>query len=159
MIHTRRRGPRAAARVAMFITTPISIVYDELVIALVRLEQAWTCEREVAGLRFAAADMRHHVCMAMACLGDEPPDFEGLAPDVSVHAHEAFLAVIAVGQLLLRAIEEQYADASAIAQAQVAVDKVLDRFTLFVSRADIALRRVLLEGATIEESLEGIGDA
>jgi hypothetical protein len=143
----------------MFITTPISTAFDELVIALVRLEQAWTCEREISGLRFAAADMRHHVCMAMAFLGDEPPDFEGLRPDASVHAHEAFLAVLAVGQLLLRAIEEAYAAPAAIAQAQLAVDKLLDRFTLYVSRADIALRRVLLDGVSLEESLEGIRDA
>lgn len=143
----------------MFITTPISIAFDELVLALVRLEQAWTCEREVAALRFAAADMRHHVCMAMSFLGDEPPDFEVLAPDTSVHAHEAFLAVVAVGQLLLRAIEKDHANPSAIAQAQLAVDKLLDRFTLYVSRADIALRRVLLEGVSIEDSLQEVGRA
>ena len=143
----------------MMTTTPISTAFDELVLALVKLERAWTCEREVAGLRFAAHDVRHHVCTAMAFLGDEPPDFDRLAPEPRVLAHEAFLAVLAVGQLLLRAIEDDHADTTAIARAQVAVDELLDRFTPYVSRADVALRRVLLDGVSIEESLEGIGDA
>jgi hypothetical protein len=133
----------------MFTTTPLSLAFDDLNCELVALDRKWTCDRERASLRCTSSDVRHHVCMALSFL-------DGAS---SIMAHEAYLSVLALGQLLLRAYEDRLADTIAIAEAQCAVDHVLDLFTPYVSGADIAMRRVLLEDVSIEDALEGIGDA
>lgn len=140
-------------------TTPLSVAFDDLLRELVRLDRAWTSDRERAGLRHAAADIRHHACAALAHLdGLEPADarYERLDGAARVLAHEAFLSVLALGQLLLRAIEDRLADAVAIAHAQCAVDRMLDVLGPFTSRADHALRRVLLEDVSLEVALAGL---
>jgi hypothetical protein len=144
----------------MHFTTPLSTAFDELQHELVRLDASWTSERERAGLRFAASDIRHHVCVALACLDDLPAElarYDRLDVEGRILAHEAYLAVLALGQLLLRAIVDALADGVAIARAQCAVDQLLDALSPFVSRADDALRRVLLEDVSIEAALDGVG--
>ena len=139
------------------VASPISLAFDDLVSALVALECEWTCDHERASLRYTAGDIRHHMCAALAFLEASPATtYEGLNGESKILAHEAFLSVLALGQLLLRAIEEQLAPAVAIAQAQCAVDVVLDLFVPLVSRADEALRRVLLEDVSIEEALREV---
>jgi hypothetical protein len=144
----------------MTFTTPLSNAFDDLQHELVRLDQSWTCERERASLRHTASDIRHHVCAALAWLDDLPPElarYDRLEGEARILAHEAFLAVLALGQLLLRAIADRLADEVAIARAQCAVDFLLDVLAPLVSRADDALRRVLLEDLSIEAALDGVG--
>ena len=144
----------------MHFTTPLSNAFDDLQHELVRLDANWTCERERAGLRFAASDIRHHVCVALVCLDDLAPEiarYDRLDAEGRILAHEAYLAVLALGQLLLRAIVDNLADSVAIARAQCAVDHLLDALSALVSRADAALRRVLLEDVSIEAALDGVG--
>ena len=141
----------------MHFTSPLSIAFDDLQHELVRLDASWTGEHERAGLRFAASDIRHHVCVALVCLEHVPPEvarYDRLDVEGRILAHEAYLAVLALGQLLLRAIVDALADGVAIARAQCAVDRMLDTLSPFVSRADDALRRVLLEDVSIEDAIE-----
>ena len=143
----------------MHFTTSLSHAFDDLLDELVRLDRSWVCERERAGLRFAASDIRHHVCVALVCLDDLPAEiarYDRLDTEGRILAHEAYLAVLALGQLLLRAIVDKLADAAAIARAQCAVDHMLDALSPFVSRADDALRRVLLEDVSIEAAVAGL---
>jgi hypothetical protein len=157
-------GARTATRLRMsitrFTTTPLSTAFDDLQHELVRLDRGWTCNRERASLRYTAADIRHHVCAALAWLDDIPPDvarYDRLDGEARILAHEAFLSVLALGQLLLRAIADKLANEVAIARAQCAVEHMLDVLAPLVSRADDALRRVLLEEVSIETALDGIG--
>jgi hypothetical protein len=155
----------------------LSSAFDELQLELVALDRAWTCERERSGLRHAAGDLRHHVCAALVFLDDVEPGAPGAPgeprtpgePGVArydqldgatrVLAHEAFLAVLAVGQLLRRASEDGLAASAAIEAAARAVEHVLDELTPVVSRADDALRRVLLDDASLEQALAGVARA
>lgn len=146
--------------ITRFITTPLSNAFDDLQHELVRLDMGWTCDRERASQRHTTSDIRHHVCAALAWLDDLPPEvarYDRLDGEARILAHEAFLAVLALGQLLLRAIEDRLANEVAIARAQCAVEHMLDVLAPFVSRADDALRRVLLEDVPIESALDGVG--
>ena len=143
-----------------FTQTPLSVAFDDLQHELVRLDRGWTCDRERASLRHTASDIRHHVCMALTWLDELPPEaarYDRLDGEARILAHEAFLAVLALGQLLLRAIVDKLANDVAIARAQCAVEHMLDVIAPFVSRADDALRRVLLEDVPIETALDGVG--
>jgi hypothetical protein len=127
--------------------TPIESAFDELLVQSVALENAWTDETERAGLVFTCADIRHHVCMATSVLHGKS-SFDALDGEAKAYAHEAFLSVLALGQLLQRDV----APADAIVCARVAVDRLLDVLTPYVSPADNGLRRVLLDGITIEQA-------
>jgi len=147
--------------ITRFTSTPLSNAFDDLQRELLHLDRGWTCDRERASLRHAAGDIRHHVCAALAWLDDLPPEtarYDLLDGEARVLAHEAFLSVLALGQLLLRAIEDRLANEVAIARVQCAVDRMLDVVAPFVSRADDALRRVLLEDVSIEAALDGVMD-
>ncbi len=142
------------------IKTPLSAAFDDLLHELVRLDHQWTSDRERAGLHYTQGDIIHHVCGAIAAVEDLPPElahYERLDGAARILAHEAYLSVLALGQLLLRAIEDNLADSLAVARAQCEVDAMLDMLAPLVSRADAALRRVLLEDVSIEVALEGVG--
>jgi hypothetical protein len=154
-------GARAASKRGMsFIHSPISLAYQDVEREVLALDQVWNCEHERASLRHAAADLRHHVCAAVAWFDQLVPPPTRLGElDVAgrILAHEAFLAVLALGQLLVRAEIERYAHRNAIVRAQDAVDATLDALTPFVTSADDALRRVLLENASIASVTDGDG--
>ena len=146
----------------MFGTSALSIAFDDLVHELLVLDRVWTCEREHASLRHAAADLRHHLCAALVVLDHVPAAharYDVLGAEQRVLAHEAYLSVLALGQLLLRAIADGLAPTVEIARVQCAVDQLLDLLTPLVCRADDALRRVLLEDVPITEALAEVARA
>ena len=135
---------------------------DQLFDAFVRLELAWTDERELSGLRYAFADARHHLCHATFLLEDVTADPAHLVPHgaydlldgaTSVLAREAYLSVLALGTLLQTASVHAMAPGSAIDTAARGVWHMLEELAPFVSRADGGLRRTLLEGVPIEQVL------
>jgi hypothetical protein len=146
----------------------LSEAFDDLLATILALERAWTCQRERAGLRHAAGDVRHHVCAVIAELDEHAHDvrprhphsrFDTLGAGTRVLAHEAFLSVLSLGQLLRRAAEDGLAAAGEIAAAQRAVAAILDELTPYISRADDALRRVLLDHEPFEVALARVGRA
>lgn len=120
-----------------------------------------TCERERSGLRFAAADVRHHVCAAinalemLDCGVTGMPSYEQLDDAARVYAREAFLSVLTLGQLLRRADEDTLAPTAAIAITQLALDRMLDELSPHVTSADDALRQILLDDVPFETALAG----
>lgn len=144
-------------------SSPLSQAFDELQLELVALDRAWTDERERSGLRHAAVDIRHHVCAALTALDDREdeapgtPAFTRLDQGARILAHEAFLAVLALGQLLRRALDDGLAPPAAIAACQLVVDQLLDELAPCVSGADRAMRRVLLDDEPLETALAGLG--
>src|SRR5688572_17645887 len=120
-----------------FVSTPLSLSFDQLVYQIVALENAWTCDRERASLCHASADLRHHMCAALVRLDDNQfGSYETIDGEAKILAHEAFLSVLALGQLLVRAADDGLADERAIDNTRDAVDHTLDLLTPFVSRAD-----------------------
>ena len=133
----------------------ISASYDQLVISIIALDDAWLSNEEHASLRHIESDIRHHICMLMARL--DLRAYEALDGETRILAHEAYLAVLSLGQLLLRAVEEALARPRAIADTRAALDRVLDAMTPLVSRADDAMRRVLLENMPFETAVAEVG--
>jgi len=143
-------------------SSSLSQAFEVLQVELRALERAWTNDRERSGLRHAAADLGHHVCAALAALdgldreSSHVPRYERLDAGARIFAHEAFLAVLAVGQLLRRDDDEALAPPSALAATALAVDVLLDELAPFVTSAEIAMRRVLLDDEPLETALAGI---
>jgi hypothetical protein len=140
--------------------------FDSLLEQMVALERAWTSELERSGLRHTTGDIIHHVCAAIADLDDvwqpdAPPSsiFNQIDSELRVLAHEAYLAVLALGQMLTREDEPCPAEPKAVEAARAAVLDMLDELAPFVSRADDSLRRVLLDGEPLEAALERIANA
>jgi hypothetical protein len=140
-------------------------LFDELQLKIIALDREWASEPERAGLRHTAADIRHHVCAAVAALervDNHVPctrTFDQLDGFTRVLSHEAFLSVLALGQLLRRALEDGLATPSVVEVTQLAVTHLLDELRPYVSNADAALRRVLLEDMPLEEALAGVARA
>ena len=101
---------------------------------------------------------------------------ERASDEAEIAVHDAFVGIVALGQLLLGEREVRYADErepwderdtwqtgdgdigdAELEQAWRMVGVVLDSLTPYVSKADDALRRVLLEGEALEEALLRIG--
>ena len=132
---------------------PLSTVFDDLIDRIVALEESWTCVRERSGLRHVFGDVRHHVCAAMSWIDPTRATFDAADDTTRLVVHEAFLAVIALGQLVRRAEDDGWAEPSAIDAARVAIDALLDELTPHVSRADTGMRDVLLDDVPLETVL------
>jgi hypothetical protein len=149
-------------------TTKTSLfeAFDLFCAAMIELELEWTGELERSGLRWAFGDARHHLCHALFLLESATSDpallvpnaaFELLADDTRVLAHEAYLGVLSLGQLMQQAREDELAVERAIDAAATAINRMLDELEPYVSRADTGLRRTLLDGVPIEDVLAGLG--
>ncbi len=132
----------------------LSAAFDDLVERIVALQDTWTCEREVSGFTYAFGDTRHHVCTAIAWLESRATRGYDQADEAArLVAHEAFLAAMALGELIRRAEDNCWADPIAIDGARIAIDALLDELAPYVSRADAGLREVMLEDVPLETVL------
>ncbi len=137
--------------------SPLSEAFDYLVHELADLAPAWVGER--AALQWPVGDACHHLAQALFRLEDVTRDPSLLAPhaayelmedDLRVLAREAFLSVLAIGQLLHRALDDRLAPPGALEGPELAVWRMLEELTPYVSRADGGLRRTLLDGVPLE---------
>ena len=135
--------------------TALSRALDDLPTPMIALERAWRTD----GLGYAFRDAVHHVCVALAWVerfaadARAPHDaFDHMDEPSRVLAHEAYLAVVALGVEVQRAAEPGAGEgggavpAGLVAAARWAVDDVLDALSPFVCRADDALRATTLDG-------------
>ena len=125
---------------------------------MIELEREWTDARELSGLRAILGDARHHLCHAFVVLEPCDPSYDALTDGAKILAHEAYLSVIAIGQLLAHARDDLFATTAGIECGEHGVEVMLDELSPFVSRADTALRRVLLEGETTADALASLRD-
>jgi hypothetical protein len=157
--HTLQSGARM-----LWCDDDVLLAYADLVDAVDALRAAWRRYPERARLE--------HAIM----LVDERMDHafeERAADEADIAVHDAYVGVVALGQLLLGEREVRCADErepwddrdtwltsggdAELEQAWRMVGVVLDSLTPYVSRADDALRRVLLEGEALEDALLRIG--
>jgi hypothetical protein len=129
--------------------TKLERAFEELQERLIELDVAWKPGEERGGLRFLTGDLIHHVCMARSFL-DGADGYEHLDWTQRVLAREAFLSVIAFGQLVHNALEAKSVSADVLERARLAASGMLDALMPFVGRADAALRASLLEGKPFE---------
>ena len=133
--------------------------FDQLHHAMLALETGWLSAFDRSGMRSTLADVRHHVCAALpmiqSCGFDDEELEDGVFDELDagdcVLAHEAYLSVVALGQLLRRAREESLASPGAIGLTECASWSMLGELEPFVSRADRGLARVLLADEAVED--------
>jgi hypothetical protein len=82
--------------------------------------------------------------------------FDALEPAAKASAHDAYVSVIAVGQgLLALEHDEIRADKRAFDICLHAVDQALDALAPYVSRADLDVRRMLLDDEPLDDPASG----
>lgn len=141
----------------------VLLAYADLIDAVDALRAAWRRYPERARLEHAIMLVEERMDHAFE---------ERAADEAEIAVHDAFVGVVALGQLLLGEREVRCADErepwddrdtwqtsggdtgdDELEQAWRMVGVVLDSLTPYVSRADDALRRVLLEGEALEDAL------
>jgi hypothetical protein len=141
----------------------VLLSYADLIDAVDALRAAWRRYPERARLEHAIMLVDERMNRALE---------EQATDEADLAVHDAFVGIVALGQLLLGEREVRFADEreawderdtwqtnggdtgdAELEQAWRMVGVVLDSLTPYISRADDALRRVLLEGETLEDAL------
>jgi hypothetical protein len=146
--------------------TELAGAFDTMVDAMIALDHAWTDERARAEVQDAARDVRHDLAAAIALLAAVPlradrrrahAAYDELRDEQRDLAREAYLSVLALGQLVQQAWQDSMAPPRALEQATAAVDGMLDALAPFVTRAETGVRRCLLDGEPLEDVLAQAG--
>ena len=139
----------------------LSRALDDLTLPMIALEHAWTASFGREGLGYAFRDAIHHVCVVLAWLPDDVraphAGYDHLGETAQALAHEAHLAVVALGLEVFRAGRDRAAPRGIVAAAKWAVDDVLDALAPFVSHTDGTVRAAMLEGVPYELTVELAG--
>lgn len=91
---------------------------------------------------------------ALGRLCDALDDPKPTAPPIDRRAREAFMAVLALAQLLAGAYSDDTRTRSALELTQLAVGHLLDALEPYVTNQDREARRVLLDGEPLDTALE-----
>ena len=140
------------------------LAYADLIDAVDALREAWRRYPE-------RVRIEHALMLADERMGHALE--ERATDEADIAAHDAFVGIVALGQLLLGEREVRSADErepwderdtwrtgagdTELEHAWRMVGVVLDALTPYVSKVDDALRRVLLEGEALEDALLRIG--
>jgi len=90
--------------------------------------------------------------LARFCEALESPDPSD--PQIESLAREAYLAVLALAQLLHRACADDEPTTTTLALSQIAVHELLDALSPYVTRQDREARSVLLDGEPLDAALQ-----
>lgn len=96
----------------------------------------------------------HTVNIALTRFCDAFDDPAITAPTSEQLARDAFMAVLALAQLLRGASIDHERRSSAIERTQLAVDELLDALEPYVTVQEAETRRVLLDGEPLDAALE-----
>lgn len=91
---------------------------------------------------------------ALARLCDAIDDPKPADPPLDRLARDAFMAVLALAQLLSGAYSDQPRTANALELTRLAVGQLLDALEPYVTQQDREARHVLLDGESLENALE-----
>jgi hypothetical protein len=108
-----------------------------------------------------AAWCRHvrSVDLALTTFCDAIDDPKPGDPPLDRLARHAFMAVLALAQLLAGAYSDHARTSSTLALTQLAVDHLLDALEPYVTSQDRDTRRILLDGEPLESALERVFSA
>jgi len=73
--------------------------------------------------------------------------------ETTMLVHDTYVRLISVAGILREALDERWANPSDLGTAYAYAEATLDAFTPFVGLADRAMRRICLEGETLEAAL------
>lgn len=134
------------------IRTAFECLRDELG----RLDHRWRSGAPIYTIRSVVRSAEDFVGVMLDEVTLAP--FGELSEDASMIVHDAYMRVLALGDLLAEAREGKWADASEIDYAYDCALDLLDALGPCASLADRALRRVTLEGLDLDGALRWIDD-
>jgi hypothetical protein len=121
---------------------------DRFLLEMARLDLRWDVVAPMGAIQSRRRDLQRW----LDAFFDELP--RGVIDDHDkMLAHDVYLRLIAFAQMLMRAEVRGWADSRDIRVAMARLEAVFDTFTPIIGRADVALRRVVLDGVPIEHAL------
>ncbi|MFT3691541.1 MAG: hypothetical protein QM831_00255 [Kofleriaceae bacterium] len=141
--HKRPRGPESLQVAARF---------EQLDGALKRLEQGWSEAAPRARIAMLLADFREFMRTLLEELVLVPVWTR--SAEASPLVHDTYVRLITVGGILREALDDRWAPPLDLQIAYGYCEALLDEMVPFVGLADRAMRRICLDGNTLEEALQ-----
>ena len=129
----------------------LAIVFDHFDDELVRLAHRWGTNAPVVRITSMVRDLRSFMRILLDDVELEPVYTR--SAETTLLVHDTYVRMISVAGILREAIDERWANLADLESAYAYAEATLDAFTPFVGLADRAMRRICLEGETLEAAL------
>ena len=136
-------SPRESVRLAL--------VFDHFDDELMRLAHRWATHAPVTRITAMVRDLRAFMRILLEDVELEPVYTR--SAETTLLVHDAYVRLISVAGILREGIDERWANLADLESAYAYAEATLDAFTPFVGLADRAMRRICLEGETLEAAL------
>lgn len=146
--------------------TPLSSALGEVLVEVRLLASSWPVEVERRTFEHGLFEAHRDVARALALIGDaRPPAPRRYAKPTAIDeaastaAHDAFMSSLVVAlmiQRFMRRAERRRTSVPPSDRAAEAAARLLDALDPWVQRADVALRRVMLDGEPMEQVASSI---
>ena len=129
----------------------LALVFDHFDDELMRLAHRWTTNAPVSRISSMVRDLRSFMRILLDDVELEPVYTR--SAETTLLVHDTYVRLISVAGILREAIDERWANIADLESAYAYAEATLDAFTPFVGLADRAMRRICLEGETLEAAL------
>jgi hypothetical protein len=129
----------------------LELAFEHLERELARLAPRWTASAPVARITAMVHDFASFMRVMLEDVELEP--MWSRAGETQLLVHDTYVRLICVAGVLREGMDDAWAPAADLASAYAHACAVLDAFAPFVGLADRAMRRICLEGETLEGSL------
>jgi hypothetical protein len=129
----------------------LALVFDHFDDELMRLAHRWMTHAPVSRISSMIRDLRSFMRILLDDVELEP--IHRRSAETTLLVHDTYVRLISVAGILREAIDERWANIADLESAYAYAEATLDAFTPFVGLADRAMRRICLEGETLEAAL------
>jgi len=129
----------------------LGIAFDHFDRELVNLAARWMTNAPVSRITAMVDDLRAFMQIVLEDV-ELAPVYTPSA-ETTMLVHDTYVRLISVAGILREALDERWANATDLGTAYAYAEATLDAFTPFVGLADRAMRRICLEGETLEAAL------
>ena len=129
----------------------LALVFDHFDDELMRLAHRWGTNAPIVRISSMVRDLRSFMRILLDDVELEPVYTR--SAETTLLVHDTYVRLISVAGILREAIDERWANIADLESAYAYAEATLDAFTPFVGLADRAMRRICLEGETLEAAL------
>lgn len=129
----------------------LALVFDHFDDELMRLTHRWMTNAPVSRITAMVRDLRSFMRILLDDVELEPVYTR--SAETTLLVHDTYVRLISVAGILREGIDERWANLADLEAAYAYAEATLDAFTPFVGLADRAMRRICLEGETLEAAL------
>ena len=133
----------------------LAVAFDHLEQEVARLGSRWRAAAPRARIDSIVGDFAVFMRVLVEDVELEP--VYSRSDETRTLVHDTYVRLICVAGLLREAMDARWAPAADLAAAYAHAEAVLDAFTPFVGISDRAMRRICLEGETLEGALHWLG--